>query len=59
MAPGLDGVEIIKFRVAAYDRKVHGMAFFDDKRAEDFIQGHRGFQSNHAGETESKIMHRV
>ena len=46
-APGLDGVEIIKFRVAAYDRKVRGMAFFDDKRAADFAQGRGGgFQTS-------------
>ena len=39
MAPGLDGLKIIKFRVAAYDKRKNKMAFFDDKRAEDFLQG--------------------
>lgn len=39
MAPGLDSLNIIKFRVAAYDKKKNKMAFFDDKRAEDFLQG--------------------
>ena len=36
MAPGLKQVEIIPFRVAAYDTKVGEMAFFDPKRREDF-----------------------
>ena len=37
MAPGLDGLKIIKFKVAAYDKKENKMAFFDEKRAEDFL----------------------
>ena len=36
MAPGLTQLEIIPFRVAAYDKKNHCMAFFDPERKEDF-----------------------
>ena len=36
MAPGLKQLEIIPFRVAAYDTKAKQMAFFDPKRREDF-----------------------
>jgi len=36
MAPGLPQLEIIPFRVAAYDTTVKAMAFFDPKRKEDF-----------------------
>lgn len=36
MAPGLDQLEIIPFRVAAYDRTASQMAFFDPKRRDDF-----------------------
>ncbi|KAG7299941.1 hypothetical protein JYU34_016968 [Plutella xylostella] len=36
MAPGLDSLEIIPFRVAAYDTSVGKMAFFDPTRKEDF-----------------------
>jgi len=36
MAPGLTGLQIIPFRVAAYDTKAKGMAFFDPSRKEDF-----------------------
>lgn len=36
MAPGLDMLEIIPFRVAAYDKTVSQMAFFDPKRKDDF-----------------------
>ena len=39
MAPGLDGLKIIDFKVAAYDKKKNKMAYFDDERAEDFLQG--------------------
>nr|XP_032511016.1 bifunctional 3'-phosphoadenosine 5'-phosphosulfate synthase isoform X3 [Danaus plexippus plexippus] len=35
-APGLDDLEIIPFRVAAYDSSVGKMAFFDPTRKEDF-----------------------
>ncbi|XP_060800913.1 bifunctional 3'-phosphoadenosine 5'-phosphosulfate synthase isoform X2 [Amyelois transitella] len=35
-APGLAGLEIIPFRVAAYDTSVGKMAFFDPTRKEDF-----------------------
>lgn len=36
MAPGLDMLEIIPFRVAAYDKTASQMAFFDPKRKDDF-----------------------
>ncbi|CAH2235092.1 jg7503 [Pararge aegeria aegeria] len=36
MAPGLNDLEIIPFRVAAYDCSVGKMAFFDPTRKEDF-----------------------
>ncbi|XP_047020229.1 bifunctional 3'-phosphoadenosine 5'-phosphosulfate synthase isoform X1 [Helicoverpa zea] len=36
MAPGLNELEIIPFRVAAYDTSVGKMAFFDPTRKEDF-----------------------
>ena len=37
MAPGLQDLEIIPFRVAAYDSKARKMAFFEQKRSQDFI----------------------
>ena len=37
MAPGLPNLEIIPFRVAAYDKTTNKMAFFDDSRKDDFI----------------------
>jgi 3'-phosphoadenosine 5'-phosphosulfate synthase len=37
MAPGLDNIVILPFRVAAYDTTVGEMAFFDPKRKEDFL----------------------
>ncbi|XP_065160089.1 bifunctional 3'-phosphoadenosine 5'-phosphosulfate synthase-like [Atheta coriaria] len=36
MAPGLDTLEIIPFRVAAYDKRHQRMAFFDPSRKDDF-----------------------
>uniref|UniRef100_A0A6M2DQY8 Putative bifunctional atp sulfurylase/adenosine 5'-phosphosulfate kinase n=1 Tax=Xenopsylla cheopis TaxID=163159 RepID=A0A6M2DQY8_XENCH len=36
MAPGLDGLEILPFRVAAYDKSVSKMTFFDPSRKQDF-----------------------
>ncbi|ERL95218.1 bifunctional 3'-phosphoadenosine 5'-phosphosulfate synthase [Dendroctonus ponderosae] len=36
MAPGLTSLEIIPFRVAAYDTGKKAMAFFEPKRKEDF-----------------------
>ena len=36
MAPGLAQLEIIPFKVAAYDTKNKEMAFFDPHRKEDF-----------------------
>ncbi|XP_046392025.1 bifunctional 3'-phosphoadenosine 5'-phosphosulfate synthase 2 isoform X4 [Ischnura elegans] len=35
-APGLSHLEIVPFRVAAYDRSVRKMAFFEPSRASDF-----------------------
>jgi 3'-phosphoadenosine 5'-phosphosulfate synthase len=37
MAPGLDNIEILPFRVAAYDTTINQMAFFEPKRAKDFL----------------------
>ena len=37
MAPGLDKLNIIKFRVAAYDTKSQAMAFVDPTRKDDFV----------------------
>lgn len=37
MAPGLDNINILPFRVAAYDTSVNQMAFFEPKRKEDFM----------------------
>ncbi len=37
MAPGLDNIEILPFRVAAYDKTTSKMAFFDPKRKDDFL----------------------
>lgn len=36
MAPGLDQLEIIPFRVAAYDKTISEMAFFEPQRKDDF-----------------------
>lgn len=36
MAPGLTQLEIVPFRVAAYNTKQHCMTFFDPERREDF-----------------------
>jgi len=36
MAPGLTELEVIDFKVAAYDTKAGKMAFFDQNRREDF-----------------------
>lgn len=36
MAPGLSTLEIIPFRVAAYDKVNKTMSFFDKSRKEDF-----------------------
>ncbi|GAQ84400.1 ATP sulfurylase [Klebsormidium nitens] len=37
MAPGLERLNILPFRVAAYDKSVGKMAFFDPSRKEDFL----------------------
>ena len=37
-APGLKSLEIIKFRVAAYDVTTQAMAFFDPERRQDFLK---------------------
>ena len=36
MAPGLPNLEIIPFRVAAYDKKSKSMDYFDPSRKDDF-----------------------
>ena len=36
MAPGLDRLNIIKYRHAAYDKTLRKMAFYDNKRPDDF-----------------------
>lgn len=36
MAPGLGHLEIVPFRVAAYDKAAGQMSFFDPKRKDDF-----------------------
>ena len=50
---GLQHLEIIKFRVAAYDMKERKMEFFDPKRKEDFdfISGTRMRALARSGET--------
>ncbi|KHN77327.1 Bifunctional 3'-phosphoadenosine 5'-phosphosulfate synthase [Toxocara canis] len=37
MAPGLPDLDIIPFRVAAYDKKKGEMAYFDESRKQDFL----------------------
>ena len=37
MAPGLEDLEILPFKVAAYDKTKGGMSFFDPSRADDFL----------------------
>jgi 3'-phosphoadenosine 5'-phosphosulfate synthase len=37
MAPGLERLNILPFRVAAYDKTQSQMAFFDPSRAQDFL----------------------
>ncbi|KAK6265743.1 hypothetical protein QUC31_016580 [Theobroma cacao] len=37
MAPGLERLNILPFKVAAYDRTQRKMAFFDPSRAQDFL----------------------
>ena len=53
MAPGLAQLEIIPFKVAAYDTTNRRMAFFDPHRKEDFdfISGTRMRSLARAGET--------
>ena len=53
MAPGLKQLEIIPFKVAAYDTTAKQMAFFDPKRREDFdfISGTRMRALAKSGET--------
>ncbi|CAG0917644.1 unnamed protein product [Notodromas monacha] len=52
MAPGLTQLEIIPFRVAAYDKRSHKMDFFDPTRPGDFdfISGTRMRSIARAGE---------
>ncbi|XP_046452990.1 bifunctional 3'-phosphoadenosine 5'-phosphosulfate synthase 2-like [Daphnia pulex] len=53
MAPGLVGMEIIPFRVAAYDKRAKCMSFFDPERKQDFefISGTRMRGLARAGES--------
>ncbi len=37
MAPGLQQLEIVPFRVAAYNTKLKAMDFFDPEHKDDFI----------------------
>ena len=37
MALGLKNLNILPFRVAAYDKKINKMAFFDPSRPNDFV----------------------
>lgn len=37
MAPGLKNLEIVPFRVAAYDTKAKRMSFFEAERQQDFL----------------------
>ena len=37
MAPGLNQLEIVPFRVAAYNQKKKAMDFFDPEKKEDFL----------------------
>ena len=37
MAPGLTQLEIVPFRVAAYNHKKSAMDFYDPEKKEDFI----------------------
>lgn len=37
MAPGLEDLEILPFKVAAYDKTIGSMAFFEPERADDFL----------------------
>lgn len=36
MAPGLKGLEVVPFRVAAYNNKTKSMEFYDPEQKEDF-----------------------
>ena len=37
MAPGLSQLKIVPFRVAAFDKKLNKMGFFDPSRKDDFL----------------------
>lgn len=53
MAPGLTQLEIVPFRVAAYNIRKHKMDFFDPEQKQDydFISGTRMRNLARAGET--------
>ncbi len=36
MAPGLHGLEVVPFRVAAYNKKSKKMEFYEEEQHEDF-----------------------
>lgn len=38
MAPGLNSLEIIKFKVAAYDNELKEMTFFDESRKHHYLK---------------------
>merc|ERR1719323_2917904 len=40
MAPGLDGLKIINFKVAAYDKTTRAMAFFDGESPPEGFMSH-------------------
>lgn len=53
MAPGLESLEILPFRVAAYDKTIGRMSFFDPARVDDFefISGTKMRKFAAAGDT--------
>ena len=53
MAPGLTQLEIVPFRVAAYNKKKSAMDFFDPEKKDDFlfISGTKMRALARAGET--------
>lgn len=56
MAPGLTQLEIVPFRVAAYNKKSQSMDFFDPEKKDDFIfiSGTKMRALARAGETPPK-----
>ncbi|XP_057783346.1 ATP sulfurylase 1, chloroplastic-like isoform X1 [Salvia miltiorrhiza] len=58
MAPGLERLNILPFKVAAYDKTQNKMAFFDPSRAQDFvfISGTKVIKSFLLFKTELKVI---